>query len=334
MSRSLFQLEPMKCEQVLKLDVKNSIVNCNKGCTKPMAVRDSQQVNSCINASLATEHGSTHSKKVTSDVPTGNCTQKSLNVLQSDICAMKTTKTDGGSKKIVCSQLELAGTQNLSNVASIDIKRHIGTSFSRIAKYPIENGVTHSGHFANDVRKRKRAEDISNESKTSNLTLCKKQKLDFAHVDNSSKAQIPKIYNPPFNIDNKRSQAVLQSGKRNMKNNCQLDTCNEINMKSKRTGISDNCSKTQKCKPSLIPAVIKPQLGCKWIECKVNHPIKQSKSKIPLLIHQLGSKNESNLAAHMKRIGAYKSLSFHQKNHTQLKRLGVKEIGIKVTKFS
>ena len=46
----------------------------------------------------------------------------------------------------------------------------------------------------------------------------------------------------------------------------------------------------------------------KWIECKVNHPIKQSKSKIPLPIHKLGCKNDSNLAAHLERIGAYKRM--------------------------
>ena len=43
-----------------------------------------------------------------------------------------------------------------------------------------------------------------------------------------------------------------------------------------------------------------------WVQCEVNHPIKQSKSRIPLPIHKLGSQNESNIEAHLKRIGAYK----------------------------
>ncbi|XP_065068303.1 uncharacterized protein LOC135693690 [Rhopilema esculentum] len=43
-----------------------------------------------------------------------------------------------------------------------------------------------------------------------------------------------------------------------------------------------------------------------WVQCEVNHPIKQSKYRIPLPIHKLGSQNESNIEAHLKRIGAYK----------------------------
>ena len=312
MSRSLFQLEPMKCEQILKLNVKNSIVNSSEGSTKPLPIGDSQQVNPCTTKPLPTEDGSMHDKSVTNGVQTSKSTQKSINALPSAICATKVSNTYGRSKEIACSQLQQAGKQNLSNGASIVSKRQAGTSFSRTKKYPIENSVTHEGYFANDVRKRKRAEDISDESKTSNLTLCKKQKIDCAHSNSTITARIPKMGNPPLSSNNKRNQNFVMHAKRNMRNSSQVNARNEIEMKCRRTTIYNQFSKAQKCNPSL-KAVSKPQLGCKWIECKVNHPIKQSKSKIPLLIHQLGSKNESNLVAHMKRIGAYKSLSFHQK---------------------
>ena len=404
MSRSLFQLEPKKCEQVLKLDVKNSIVKCSKGCTKPMAVRDSQQVNSCINASLATRHGSTHSKKLTNGIQTNNCTQKSMNVLQSNVCAKKTSKTYGRNKEIVCSQLKLAGAENLCKSASVECRKKVVTSLSGIANCKVEKSITRAGCFANDVRKRKRAEDISNESKTNNLTVCKKQKLDCAHVNNYAGTQklciststefkgkvvtslngkrvypiekrkkhvecangvrkrrrveeisdesevnnytpckrqkldlskfnsftttrITKICNLPLNMKDKKKQDLSLCRKQNMIANGQANVHNE--MKCKRTATFDKPYKTQKSKPSLIPES-KPKLGYKWIECKVHYPIKQSKSKIPLLIHQLGSKNESNLAAHMKKIGAHKSLSFQQKSRVYLKIPGLKEISMNV----
>ena len=390
MSRSLFQLEPMKCEQVFKLNSKNSTLNASKGTGKPLPIGDSQQVNFCTNTPLATKHESTHVKKP-------------LNVLQSNMCATKRSKIYGRNQEIACNQLQLAGTQNLSNSASVDCREKLVTLSSGVASLQMEKSIAHAGSFANGIRKQKRSEDISDELKKNNLTLYKKQKVDRAHVNNYGGTQnicidtsielkgkvvtslngnriyaekrkkheksgndvrkrkraedildeskttnytpckkqkldkvsnftttrIPKICNHAFKVNNKERQDLPLCRKQNIIKGGQTGAPNKNEMKYKRTATSDKPYKTQKCNPSLI-AVSKPKLGCKWIERKLNRPVIEYRSKIPLLIHQIGSKNESNLAAHMKKLVASKSLSLQKKNRAQLKIPGLKEISMNV----
>ena len=158
--------------------------------------------------------------------------------------------------------------------------------------HSLENNVSKEYHL-NNVRKRKRQEDILDNSKQFRHNVLKKAKVQCSYVEKQTISRIPKrLPFPP--TTNQKIRKKLSIAR------------NKEQLKSIQNKPIDKINSSHKSKPSLIPSV-KSKSNCKWIECKVNHPIKQSKSKIPLLIHQLGSKNEANLIAHMKRIGAYRN---------------------------
>ena len=193
------------------------------------------------------------------------------------------------SRIIHCTAQKTINNTFQSKIPKLSIKSWKATANAQ----SLQNNVSKE-YDLNNVKKRKRQEDILDNSKQFSHNVLKRAKVDCSYVEKQTISGIPKrVPLPPTTNQKIRKKLSISRNK-------------EL-LRSIPTKPIDQINSSHKSKPGLIPC-LKSKSDCnKWIECKVNHPIKQSKSKIPLLIHQLGSKNEANLIAHMKRIGAYKN---------------------------
>ena len=163
-----------------------------------------------------------------------------------------------------------------------------------------------NGIFQN-IRKRKREiDDLKLNRKTDHAnseTLPKKTKIDTVHVHSNVSKTVVQLPSCIPIVSKKRKRDTSKKASLKAISNAQV-ACKRSKLAYDIDKFVTVDNKSEK-KDHIVMQTHKEPQENKWIECKVNHPIKQSKSKIPLPIHKLGCKNDSNLAAHLKRIGAY-----------------------------
>ena len=276
--RSLFELEPMKFETTITAALStDSSVSHTKTAGKAM----SSQSILIFDKSSPTMMYNTKSS-------INSITSKDQSIFLTKSKDTGNTQGKVDSKRIHCTAQKTINNTFQSKIPKLSIKSWKATANAQ----SLQNNVSKEYHL-NNIRKRKRQEDISEDSKQFSHNVLKRAKVECSYVEKQTISRIPKrVPFPPMTNQQIRKKLSISR--------------NKEQVKSIPTKPLDKINSSHKSKPSLIPSV-KSKSDCKWIECKVNHPIKQSKSKIPLLIHQLGSKNEANLIAHMKRIGAYKN---------------------------
>ena len=289
--RSLFELEPMKFETTSSAALStDSSVSHTKTAGKAMS---SQSI------LIFDKSSPTMVYNTKSSINSITSKDQSTHLTKSKDTAIATGKVD--SKRIHCT-----AHKTISNTFQSKIPKLSTTSWRATANaQSLQNNVSKE-YDLNNVKKRKRQEDILDNSTQFSHSVLKRAKVECSYVEKQTISRIPKrVPLPPMTNQKIRKKLSISRNK-------------EL-LRSIPTKPIDQINSSHKSKQSLIPSV-KSKSDCKWIECKVNHPIKQSKSKIPLLIHQLGSKNEANLIAHMKRIGAYKNTHLPKTFANSLKR--------------
>ena len=193
------------------------------------------------------------------------------------------------------------------------------TSFNGVKKPNSCSAIATSHGSLQKVRKRKREIDDLKSKQIMDLasiqTVSKKIKLDTVQVISN----VSKVIQLPSCIP-----IVSKKWKKDTLNKVSLKATSNAQVPCKRSKLNSNIDKsitvdkTSEKKDHILMQTNKEPQKNKWIECKVNHPIKQSKSKIPLPIHKLGCKNDSNLAAHLKRIVAYKRIKLTESYSSRL----------------
>ena len=306
-NRSLFELEPMRYTQPLE---SKKGIQTDKSCEGAASLKSLS--GSCLTRAnrgktASSQHSGMNENNLNPHMAHSKCTEKKIKLPVNDKYEMRRKRAGENGKKAKISKRK-AAIDHMSSESALKKwqKQSFSKSSSARISYQRDNCAAINKGYVNDIRKRKREDNISNNSKMINNIAVKKLKLDSTDCYKSIVThQLSKAIRPISSSHKKRKQDLAFSKNSDMmKKGIPSKSYDKCKMKS--TNISNGINIFQTPKPSLIP-VYKPQTQCNWIECTVNHPIKQSKSKIPLLIHQLGSKNESNLVAHLKRIGAYKS---------------------------
>ena len=308
-NRSLFELDPMKFGQSI---ASNQGIQIDKACNGVASLKPLQGL--CMTHTSrckapAVQHKVVNESKLNHQMPRATCIDKKIKVSEIDKneVARKRAYENGKYTKINKSK---AVIDHMLCESTLNRRPKLPLSKSSSGRIPYqrENCATINKSYVSDIRKRKREDNISNNSKMINNTAVKKAKLDSTYcykpiVNHHVSKTIRSISS---SNKNRNQEPVFAKNLDVVKRGIPLKSYDKCKMKRNPTAISKTINNFHTHRPSQIP-VYKPQSQCNWIECKVNHPIKQSKSKIPLLIHQLGRKNESNLVAHLKRIGAYKS---------------------------
>ena len=276
--KSLFELEPMRFEKAALTTF----------CGKTSALRSKTSENDLSSQNLlmfdkSCPHLVPNTKSLINTI-----TSKDQSTCLTNIKDSGNTKGKVESFRIHCKSQQTMNSTFQSKIPKLSIKSWKATANVQ----SLESNVSKE-YDLNNVRKRKRQEDILDNSTQFSHNVLKKAKVECSYVEKQTISRIPKRLPLPPTTNQKIRKKLSISR-------------NKEQLKSIPTKPIDKFNSSHKSKPSLIPS-LKSKSNCKWIECKVNHPIKQSKSKIPLLIHQLGSKNEANLIAHMKRIGAYRN---------------------------
>lgn len=284
-NRYLFDLEPMKFDQVQSGYEASIKADSRKECKiKIQSIYDKQKPDGKISIVVPPGTGLSSKDNDSSINLTYDC---KLNERQCPGDAA--TRTSEGSP-----------TENVKNIACQFLVSAASKSHSMNPANELNTDITENA----SIRKRKRDEDVELECSDAEKAR-KKAKIDSDHSCTSAVTQ--------KNQFNSRIP-VFPKKKR--------DTDITVNVKlgvhSRRVcGRKTECAAGPQAKnnqqsqldvSSLIPVIRERENG-EWVECNVNHPVKQSKSRIPLPIHQLGSRNDSNFAAHLKRIGAYKKLA-------------------------
>ena len=313
---SLFELDPLKYEQIEAITERQNVSETLKKCTSTVQSRDLHdklRTESRYFSKIPTPAANVVSSKgdrkydvsIATYVPHAQSVAEKNN---KNVINMNVTSDKDASRKIKF----IASIPNSNTTKPLNQKglQESLTSFIEVKKPKtcITNATSHGS--LQYVRKRKREIDDRNINEkadhTKTQTVTKKFKLDTVkgHSD-VSKAVIKTTSCIPI---------VTKKTKRETSNKVGLKATSSAQVACKRLKLDCNDKKSgtskheSQEKDQIIMLANKGPQENKWIECKVNHPIKQSKSKIPLPIHKLGCKNESNLAAHLKRIGAYKRM--------------------------
>ena len=194
------------------------------------------------------------------------------------------------------------------------------TSFNGVKQPNSCSAIATSHGSLQKVRKRKREIDDLKSKQIMDLasiqTVSKKIKLDIVQVNSNVSKTVTQLSSCIPIVSKKRKRDTLK--------NVGLKATSNAQVPCKRSKLNSNIDKSltvdnkSEKKDHILMQTNKEPRENKWIECKVNHPIKQSKSKIPLPIHKLGCKNDSNLAAHSKRIGAYKRIKLTESYSSRL----------------
>ena len=303
-NRSLFELEPMRYMQSFASNQSIQTDKAFNGVASLKSLPGSSWTSTNRGKPALFKHNAKNKKNLNWHLSHAKCTPNKL--LKNDNCDMEKETDHEHRKRITLSKAVIDHTLNEGILDEMP-RQSFSKSSSACIPYQQDNCHLINKIFAEDFRKRKREDILSYNAKMTSNRAVKEVKLDSTDCYKSIfTSQIPRtVSSIPVSQKIRKEGFTLSSKLDMMTKGIPSKSYDNCKVSRNTITIYNRSNKFQTPKPSLIP-VYQPKSQCKWIECKVNHPIKQSKSKIPLLIHQLGSKNESNLVAHLKRIGAYK----------------------------